>query len=47
MSDKIAGLFPQFIIDINLIQLEYDLSDRVWGGKRGCEDFGSHLRREG
>ncbi len=30
MSDKIVGLFPQFINDINLIQPEYSFSDRVW-----------------
>ncbi len=30
MSDEIDRLFPQFINDINLIQPEYNLSDRVW-----------------
>ena len=30
MSDEIVRLFPQFINDINLIQPEYNLSDRVW-----------------
>jgi hypothetical protein len=44
MSDKIAGLFPQFINDINLIQPEYNFSDRVWGGKRGCKDLGIPLK---
>jgi len=30
MCDKIVGLFPQFIKDINLIQPKYNFSDRVW-----------------
>ncbi len=30
MSDEIVRLFPQFINDINLIQPEYSLSDRIW-----------------
>ena len=30
MSDEIVRLFPQFINDINLIQPEYNFSDRVW-----------------
>jgi len=30
MSDEIVRRFPQFINDINLIQPEYNLSDRVW-----------------
>ena len=30
MSDEIDRLFPQFIKDINLIQPDYSLSDRVW-----------------
>jgi len=30
MSDDIVCLFPQFINDINLIQPEYNFSDRVW-----------------
>ena len=30
MSDEIDRLFPQFINDINLIQPEYNFSDRIW-----------------
>ena len=30
MSDEIDRLFPQFINDLNLLQPEYNLSDRVW-----------------
>jgi len=47
MSDKIAGLFPQFINDINLIQPEYNFSDRVWGENVVVRTLGFHLRREG
>ena len=47
MSDEIVRLFPQFINDINLIQPEYNFSDRVWGENVVVRTLGFHLRREG